>query len=146
MSRAMELKIKYLVDGLRPIDQAHQGELFDLRAAEDVELDAGEYKKIRLGIAMELPDGYEAHIYPRSSTFEKWGIIMTNSVGIIDNSYSGPNDEWQCPVFALRRTKIHKNDRICQMRLIYQQPEVNVRVVHELSNPDRGGFGSTGTN
>lgn len=143
MGRLMQIKVKNLVDGLKPVDQAHPGELLDLRAAEDVELEAGQYYKIRLGIAMELPEGYEFHIYPRSSTFEKWGIIMANSVGIIDNSY---RKEISFAAVALRKTHIHMNDKICQGRLIYQQPDADIIYVKHIDDTGRGGFGSTGSN
>ena len=112
----MFVKIKALTEGLKDISSAHDGEWIDLRAAEDMELDLGEYKKIPLGVAMELPRGYEAVIAPRSSTYSKWGIIMACSIGIIDNLYCGDNDEWYFPAIALRKTKIHKNDRICQRK------------------------------
>lgn len=143
MGRIMQIKVKNLVDGLKPIDQANHGELYDFRAAEDVELEAGQYYKIRLGVALELPEGYELHIYPRSSTFEKWGIIMVNSLGIIDNSY---RKEICFAALAVRKTHIHMNDKICQGRLIYQQPEADVLYVKHIEDTGRGGFGSTGMN
>lgn len=115
----------------------------DLRAAEDVEMTAGEYKMIPLGVAMQLPTGYEAHIMPRSSTFKNFGIIMACS-GIIDNSYSGNEDEWKFGAFAARNTTIHKGDRICQFRIIKNQPEISFEEVDYLANESRGGFGSTG--
>lgn len=115
----------------------------DLRAAEDVEMAAGEYKMIPLGVAMQLPAGYEAHIMPRSSTFKNFGIIMACS-GIIDNSYSGNEDEWKFGAFAARNTTIHKGDRICQFRIIKNQPEISFEEVDYLANESRGGFGSTG--
>ena len=115
----------------------------DLRAAEDVEMAAGEYKMIPLGVAMQLPAGYEAHIMPRSSTFKNFGIIMACS-GIIDNSYSGNEDEWKFGAFAARTTTIHKGDRICQFRIIKNQPEISFEEVDYLANESRGGFGSTG--
>ena len=117
----------------------------DLRAAEEVELKAGEFKLIHLGVAMQLPEGYEAHIVPRSSTFKKWGIIQTNHCGIVDNSYCGPNDWWRMPVFALRDTKIEVNDRICQFRIQKNQPTLVFNEVEEMEANNRGGFGSTGT-
>ena len=117
----------------------------DLRAAEEVELKAGEFKLIHLGVAMQLPEGYEAHIVPRSSTFKKWGIIQTNHCGIVDNTYCGPNDWWRMPVFALRDTKIEVNDRICQFRIQKNQPTLVFNEVEEMEANNRGGFGSTGT-
>lgn len=140
----MDIQIKYLEKDLKPISAAHKGEWIDLRSAETVELEAGEFKKIRLGVAMRLPDGYEAIIAPRSSTYDKWGIIFLNSIGVIDNSYCGDNDEWHIPVMAIRKTKIHKNDRICQFRILYGQPATNFVEVKEMNAPNRGGFGSTG--
>lgn len=94
---------------------------------------------------MKLPDGYEAHIAPRSSTFKNFGIIQTNSVGVVDNSYSGDNDEWLMPVYALRDTVIKAGDRICQFRIVECQPEIVFETVEHLSVIDRGGVGSTGT-
>lgn len=137
------IKIKYLKD-IEKIEKISKGDWIDLRAAEDVELKNGEFKIIPLGVAMEIPKGYEAHLAPRSSTFKKWGIIQTNSIGVIDNSYSGDNDEWGMPVIAMRDTKINKNDRICQFRIVESQPEIEFVEVDTLGNADRGGFGSTG--
>ena len=137
------IKIKYLKD-IEKIEKISKGDWIDLRAAEDVELKNGEFKIIPLGVAMEIPRGYEAHLAPRSSTFKKWGIIQTNSIGVIDNSYSGDNDEWGMPVIAMRDTKINKNDRICQFRIVESQPEIEFVEVDTLGNADRGGFGSTG--
>ena len=137
------IKIKYLKD-IERIEKISKGDWIDLRAAEDTELKNGEFKIIPLGVAMEIPRGYEAHLAPRSSTFKKWGIIQTNSIGVIDNSYSGDNDEWGMPVIAMRDTKINKNDRICQFRIVESQPEIEFVEVDTLGNADRGGFGSTG--
>jgi len=105
---------------------------------------AGEFKAIRLGIAMKLPDGYEAHVVPRSSTFKKYKIIQTNSIGIIDNSYSGNSDEWRFPVIASEETFIEKGDRICQFRIVKTMPKILITEVENLSGKNRGGFGSTG--
>ena len=99
---------------------------------------------IPLGVAMKLPDGYEAHLAPRSSTYKNFGIICANSLGIIDNSYCGENDQWCFPAIALRDTVIHKNDRICQFRIVEKQPKLNLVEVDHLTDPDRGGLGSTG--
>lgn len=118
----------------------------DLRAAEDVVLSKGDFKLISLGISMKIPDGYEAHIVPRSSTFKNFGIIQTNHCGIIDNSYSGTNDIWKFPALAMRDTEIHVNDRICQFRIVENQPIIEFDEVDKLEDIDRGGFGSTGTN
>ena len=141
-----EIKIKYLNDDITRLEYIDgKSDWIDLRAAEEVELKAGEFKLIHLGVAMQLPEGYEAHIVPRSSTFKKWGIIQTNHCGIVDNSYCGPNDWWRMPVFALRDTKIEVNDRICQFRIQKNQPTLVFNEVKEMEANNRGGFGSTGT-
>ena len=141
-----EIKIKYLNDDITRLEYIDgKSDWIDLRAAEEVELKAGEFKLIHLGVAMQLPEGYEAHIVPRSSTFKKWGIIQTNHCGIVDNSYCGPNDWWRMPVFALRDTKIEVNDRICQLRKQKNQPTLVFNEVEEMEANNRGGFGSTGT-
>lgn len=137
------IEIKYS-DGVEPIKAAHEGEWIDLRAAEDVEMKAGEYKKISLGVAMKLPAGVEAHILPRSSTFERFGIIQSNGMGVIDNLYCGNNDIWSFPAIALRDTHIFKNDRICQFRLVGQQGRIFFKRVYNLSDENRGGYGSSG--
>jgi len=141
----LNIKVKYFTD-IEPLEQIDGGDWIDLRAAEDVELKAGEFKLIPLGVAMELPKGYEAHVVPRSSTFKKWGIIQTNHMGVIDQAYYGDLDQWHDPVLAVRDTVIHKNDRICQFRIVENQPKLNFETVDHLENPDRGGFGSTGSN
>ena len=140
-----KIKIKYHTDEiekLRYIDG--KSDWIDLRSAEDVELKAGDFKLISLGVSMELPRGYEAHIVPRSSTFKTWGILQTNSIGIIDESYCGDNDIWKYPVYALRDTIIHKNDRICQFRIMKHQPTIDFEEVEHLEGKERGGFGSSG--
>ena len=93
---------------------------------------------------MKLPDGYEAHLVPRSSTFKNFGLLQTNGIGIVDNSYCGDNDMWRMPVYATRDTVVEKGDRIAQFRLVKNQPEAEFIEVEELGTPDRGGFGSTG--
>lgn len=140
-----KIKIKYFTDEiekLRYIDG--KSDWIDLRAAEDVVLKKGEFKLISLGIAMELPEGYEAHVAPRSSTFKNFGIIQTNSFGVIDNSYCGDDDQWRFPAYALRDTEVHKNDRICQFRIMKNQPKIEFEEVEHLGSVHRGGFGSTG--
>lgn len=141
----MEIKIKYFTD-IEKIAKIDQGDWIDLRAAEDVVLKAGEFKLIPLGVAMELPKGYEAHIVPRSSTYKKFGIIQTNHQAVIDESYCGDNDQWFYPAYALRDTEIKKNDRICQFRIMEKQPKLDFIEVEILNNKDRGGIGSTGVN
>ena len=139
----MNIKIKYVRD-VEPIKLLECGDWIDLRAAEDVELKAGEYKMIPLGVVMELPKGYEALMLPRSSTFKKYGVILANSMGVIDESYCGDSDEWNFLAYALRDTKIPKNERICQFRIMSHQPPVTMVEVETLGNKNRGGIGSTG--
>lgn len=141
-----EIKIKYHDNEIEKVTAIEKGDWIDLRAAEDVKLSSGEFRIISLGVSMQLPDGYEAHLAPRSSTFKKWGIIQVNSVGVIDNSYCGDNDIWCVPVVALRDTEIKKNDRICQFRIVKKMEPVAFTEVETLNNNDRGGFGSTGSN
>lgn len=141
-----EIKIKYHDENVGRIENLEVGDWYDLRAAETVEMTAGEFKLISLGISMKLPEGYEAHMAPRSSTFKKWGILQTNSIGIIDNSFSGTNDIWRFPALAMRDTTIYKGDRICQFRIVERQPEIKFIEVNELDSVDRGSFGSTGHN
>lgn len=142
----MKIHIQYHNPALERIEKLAVGDWIDLRAAETVTLKAGEYRIISLGVSMRLPDGYEAHIVPRSSTFKKWGIIQVNHMGVIDNSYSGPGDIWGMPVLAMRDTVINLNDRICQFRIMERMPAVEFVEVEQLGGPDRGGFGSTGGN
>ena len=137
--------IRYHVEDLPPIEPIAEGNWIDLRAAEDVSLRAGEFRVVSLGISMQLPEGYEAHLVPRSSTFKKWGVIQAKSMGVIDNSYCGDNDVWGFSALAMRDTVIHKGDRICQFRLVKVMEPVEFRIVERLEGPDRGGFGSTGT-
>lgn len=142
-SEAMEVKIKYLAD-IEKIQPNEKGDWIDLRAAEDVVMYSGDFKLIPLGIAMQLPDGYEALVAPRSSTHKQFGIILANSLGIIDETYCGDNDQWHFPAIALRYTHIKKNDRICQFRIIEHQPNFSFKEVDSLGNENRGGLGSTG--
>ena len=141
------IKIKYFteeIDKLTYIDG--KSDWIDLRASETVELKAGEFKLIPLGVAMELPKGYEAHVVPRSSTFKNYGVLQVNSCGIIDGSYCADDDMWRMPVYATRDTVIQKNDRICQFRIVENQPKIEFQQVASLENANRGGFGSTGKN
>lgn len=140
------VKIKYHNKNIDKIRNITNGDWIDLRAAETVELKAGEFKIIPLGVSMKLPEGYEAHIVPRSSTFKKWGILQTNHMGVIDNSYSGDNDIWGMPVLAMRDTVINENDRICQFRIVENMGYIQFDEADHLDGVDRGGFGSTGTN
>lgn len=146
-STKLPVKIRYAsnkISKLEFIDE--KSDWIDLRAAEDVSMKAGEFRLISLGVAMQLPDGYEAHIVPRSSTFKNFGVIQTNHMGVIDNSYCGNNDIWKFPAYAIRDTEIKINDRICQFRLVKKQPDVTFEEVKSLDGIDRGGFGSTGKN
>ena len=139
------IKIKYFTDKIEKLAYiGGKSDWVDLRSAEDVTLKKGEFKLIPLGVAMELPKGYEAHIVPRSSTFKNFGIIQTNHQGVIDSSYCGDNDEWKMPVYAMRDTHIEVNDRICQFRIMENQPKIQFEEVKALTGVDRGGFGTTG--
>lgn len=138
------IKIKYLRD-IKKIERFNVGDWIDLRAGEEVTMNAGEYRMIPLGVAMELPHGYEALVAPRSSTFKKYGLLLANSIGIIDETYKGDNDEWNFLAYATRDTVIHKNERICQFRIIQHQPLIHLQEVEMLGNPDRNGIGSTGS-
>jgi dUTP pyrophosphatase len=140
-----KIRIKYFtdkIDKLAYIDG--KSDWIDLRAAETVDMKKGDFKLIPLGIAMELPKGYEAHIVPRSSTFKNYGIIQTNHQGVVDCSYCGDNDQWFMPAYALRDTHIECNDRICQFRIMENQPKLLFEETDKLEGEDRGGFGSTG--
>lgn len=139
------IKIKYFTDKIEKLAYIDgKSDWIDLRAAEDVVMKKGEFKLIPLGVAMELPEGYEAHVVPRSSTFKNFGIIQTNHQGVIDGSYCGDNDQWFMPAYALRDTEIHVNDRICQFRIMENQPQIMFDEVEHLLGADRGGHGSTG--
>ena len=146
----MVIKVKYFEnhEGLtvEPLKKIDKGDWIDLRANETISLRKGDFRLIPLGVGMKLPEGYEAHIVPRSSTFKNWGILQTNSTGIIDNSYSGNNDQWLMSVFATRDTIIQRNDRICQFRVVEKQPMIGFDTVDILDDVDRGGFGSSGVN
>lgn len=141
----MKIKIKYFAKGIEEIKRIPKGDWVDLRAAETVTMKSGDFTLIPLGVGMILPEGYEAHIVPRSSTFKNFGVIQTNHMGVIDNSYSGDHDEWKFPALAMRDTVIHKGERICQFRIVKVQPKLRFEKVSHLNNTSRGGFGSTGT-
>lgn len=138
-----KVKVKYLRD-VEKITKLEQGDWVDLRCAEDTIILKDEYALIPLGVAIQLPKGFEALVVPRSSTFKNFGVIQTNSIGVIDETYCGENDEWHFPCYALQHTFIPKNTRICQFRIIRHQPVFNLQEVEHLDNPDRGGLGSTG--
>ena len=139
------IRITYLsdeIEHLRYIDG--KSDWIDLRSYEDVEFKTGEYKLIPLGVAMKLPEGYEAHVVPRSSTYKNYGLMQTNHMGVIDQSYCGDEDWWYVPMYATRDTVVHKNDRICQFRIMQNQPVIEFEEVQHLGDVSRGGFGSTG--
>lgn len=139
------IRIKYASEDIVRLGYIDgKSDWIDLRAAERVELKSGEFKRIPLGVAMRLPDGFEAHIAPRSSTFLNYGILQTNSVGVIDSTYCGDDDMWQMPVYATRDAVVEKNDRICQFRIVENQPKVAFEECESLGGESRGGFGSTG--
>ena len=142
----MKIKIKYLDDSIERLSKIEKGDWIDLRSAETVELKKGNHYLIHLGVAMEIPQGYEAHVLPRSSSFKKWGFLETNSMGIIDNDYKGDDDWWFMSVYATRDAVINKNDRIGQFRIMEKMPSIEFEVVDVLGNENRGGHGSTGTN
>ncbi len=140
------IQIRYVderMEKLAYID--NKSDWIDLRAAEDVVMKKGEFRLISLGVAMKLPEGYEAHIVPRSSTYKNFGVIQANSMGIVDGSYCGDNDIWRFSALAMRDTEIHAGDRICQFRIMKNQPRLVFEEVEHLEGADRGGFGSTGT-
>lgn len=141
------IKIKYFTDKIDKLCYiAGNSDWIDLRVAEDVVMKKGEFRLIRLGVAMELPQGYEAHVVPRSSTYKNFGLIQTNHMGVIDESYKGDADEWKWPALAMRDTEVHVGDRLCQFRIMKHQPQINFLEVDSLENENRGGFGTSGTN
>lgn len=141
----VEIKVKYFAEDLEPLCYVEgKSDWIDLRAAEEVMLKAGEFRLIPLGVAIALPEGYEAHITPRSSTFKNYGILQTNSMGVVDYSYRGDGDQWHMPVYATRDVTIERHARICQFRIVENQPPLRFTRVERLEGPDRGGFGSTG--
>ena len=141
----MQIKIKYFTDKIEQLSYIDgKSDWIDLRAAETVKLKAGEFKLIPLGVAMALPKGYEAHIVPRSSTFKNFGVIQSNHMGVVDESYCGPNDQWFFPAYAVRDTVINVNDRICQFRIMEHQPNIEFVSDNLEGNIDRNGIGSTG--
>ena len=138
------IKIKYFDNEIYKVEKISKGDLIDLRSAETIELKKGQFHLIPLGVGMKLPDGYKANLYPRSSTYKNFGIIMANSVGQVDSSYCGDSDQWMFAAIALKDTIIHKNDRICQFEIQKIQPEIVFEEVECLDEVSRGGIGSTG--
>ena len=141
-----KLKIVYHNKELAKMVKEDHGDWIDLRSAETVTLKKGEFKYISLGISIHLPDGYEANVVPRSSTFKNFKIIQSNHMGVIDESYCGNDDIWHMPVYAVEDTVINFNDRICQFRINKKQPHIIFEEVENLDNKSRGGLGSTGKN
>ncbi|MCD8249017.1 MAG: dUTP diphosphatase [Lachnospiraceae bacterium] len=140
-----KIKIKYFSEEIEKLTYIEgKSDWIDLRAAQEISMKAGEFRLIPLGVAMQLPEGYEAHVVPRSSTYKNFGILQTNSMGLIDESYCGDNDQWFFPALAMRDTVIHVNDRICQFRIMEHQPRIEFEETECLTGSDRGGFGSTG--
>lgn len=157
----LQAEIKYL-EGARELTKISKGDLIDLYAYEDVFIPYMGQTLISLGFSLKLPKGYMAKLYPRSSTFKTWGLIQTNHVGIIDNSYCGNNDIYMYPVqctmakqtekvminghkVTISGTWVKKGDRICQMEICEVPPTIEFNKVDDLQTEDRGGFGSTGT-
>ena len=139
------IRVKYFNDRIKRLAYVDgKSDWIDLSAAEDVVMKAGDFYLIPLGVAMELPKGYEAHVVPRSSTYKNFGIIQTNHMGVIDESYCGDHDQWYFPAYALRDTEIKEGDRICQFRIMEHQPTIQFEEAESLGNKDRGGIGSTG--
>ena len=140
----LNVDIIYHNPNMPMLEKIDKGDWIDLRASVGGSFKTGDFALIDLGVSMRLPEGYEAHIVPRSSTFKNWGIIQTNSMGIIDNSYSGTNDVWKMPCFFTKDAVIEPNDRIGQFRIVKKMEPVSFTEVTELNSTDRGGFGSTG--
>lgn len=140
----LNIDIVYHNPNMPKLEKVDNGDWIDLRASVGGVFKKGDFALIDLGVSMRLPEGYEAHIAPRSSTFKRWGIFQTNSVGVIDNAFSGTNDVWKMPCLFTRDTVIEPNDRICQFRIIKKMEPVSFTEVAELNNTNRGGFGSSG--
>lgn len=143
-----QIQIRYFKNSkgetVKPLEQISKGNAIDLRCNEDIWLDKGAFMLIPLGVGMKLPEGYHAEIYPRSSTFKKWGILQVNSVGIVDDSFAGDEDQWMMPVYATRQIFIEKDSRVCQFQIVKNMPEIEFMEVEHLEDKSRGGFGSTG--
>ena len=145
MEHAETIRIKYFSDKLDKLCYVDgKSDWIDLRCAEETAIRQGEMKLIPLGVAMQLPIGYEAYVVARSSTFRNFGIIQANSFGIVDESYAGDADQWYFPAYAVRDTVVHVNDRICQFRIMKHQPSVTFLETEKLEGESRGGFGTTG--
>lgn len=152
----MKLRIKYFENATK-LTKITKGNWIDVYANKDVFVEVNERAMIPLGFALELPNGWEGHLAPRSSTFKTWGIIQTNSVGVVDDTYIGDNDQWHMPVYCLQGkdniivdgvkksgTWIKKGDKIGQFRIMEVMPNIEFEEVEHLENDNRGGFGTTG--
>lgn len=148
----MIIRIKYFENATK-LNKISKGDWIDVYANKDMFIKEGERAMIPLGFALELPSGWEGHLAPRSSTFKTWGIIQTNSIGVVDSSYIGDNDQWHMPVFCLqgkneengvKGTFIERGDKIAQFRIMEVMPAIEFEEVETFGNEDRGGFGSTG--
>ena len=137
----LNIKVRFTKE---PYELQRHGAWIDLRAVEDYEYKAGDTLMIDLGVNIKLPEGNEGLLVVRSSTFKKYGIIQTNSIGIIEDNYCGNDDIWMLPVYALRDGKIKKGDRVCQFRVHKVMDDVNFTIVDDMGVPNRGGLGSTG--
>lgn len=141
-----EIKIKFKDPSVyKEFNHIEVGDWIDLRTNDVVTIKKGEFKMIDLGVAMELPAGFEAWVVPRSSTFKNFGLLQVNSPAIIDNSFKGDSDYWNFLVLAKANVTIPKGTRLCQFRIMENQPQINFKVVDKLNNENRGGIGSTGT-
>ena len=153
----MKIRIKYF-EGATKLKKISKGNWIDVYACKDIFVPLNERSMVPLGFALELPEGWEGHLAPRSSTFKTWGIIQTNSVGVVDDTYIGDNDQWHMPVYCLqgkdiesengeevKGTWIRKGDKIGQFRIMEVMPEIEFEEVESFGNKDRGGFGTTGT-
>lgn len=138
----MVIRIKY--KNVQPLEKLTVGDWIDLTLAENLWIKKDEHKLVPLGVAMELPEGYEAWIAPRSSTFKKYGLIQTNTPGIVDNTFCGDNDWWFWSVYATRDVSIPKGTRVCQFRIMKKMENIDFVEVDILGNKDRNGCGSTG--
>jgi len=145
-NKNMDILVKYFKADTKRIARIEKGDWIDLSSDDTIHLSPGDFKLVPLGIAVKLPIGYEAHLAPRSSTFKNWGVIQTNGVGIVDESYCGDGDQWFMPVYATRETTINRGDRICQFRIVQKMPIVNIIEAEKMEDKNRGGHGSTGKN
>ena len=137
------IKIKYW-PGSPHLEVNPNGAWIDLYTYEDVVIQPGGFTLIPLGVAMKLPEGYEANFVPRSSTFKRWGVLQTNHYSVIDPTYCGDDDMWGYPVYATRDVVIPKDTRLCQFRINKVQPTIDFQEVVSLADISRGGFGTSG--